>query len=216
MGAREESPTSVHLEVSLNNTRLSLAYSNLTDFPIDVIDRYGGSILELDLSNNKISDLRFLMELPKIQSLVLDHNHVTSQVKMPLCRDLHTLWVNHNRIQNLGFFLQTIAKNCPSLKILSMMNNEAAPSFFNGGTYQQYVDYRYFVVSSLPTLEVLDYTPITESEVREARRLYPSRMVNSDSETSLRRKLMKKRKKKSGEARQKEEDTELEMPSPGV
>ncbi|KAK3799630.1 hypothetical protein RRG08_059676 [Elysia crispata] len=202
--------------MSLNNTRLSLAYLELHEFPVDVIDKFGSSILELDLSHNKISDLRFLMELPHIQSLVLDHNHVTSQVKMPLCRELHTLWVNHNRIQNLGFFLQTVAKNCPSLRILSMMNNEAAPSYFNGGTYQQYLDYRYFVISSLPNLEVLDYSPIIQPEVSEARRLYPSRMFNSEPEASLRRKLGKKQKRKSSAARQQAADQELQMPSPGI
>ncbi|GFO17596.1 leucine-rich repeat-containing protein c10orf11 homolog [Plakobranchus ocellatus] len=195
MGA-QENLKSLNLELSLNNVRVSLAYSELTDFPPDVIAKFGQSIVELDMSHNRIADLRFLVELPNIQSLVLDHNHVTSQVKMPLCRHLHTLWVNHNRIQNLGFFLQTIAKNCPNLRILSMMNNEAAPSYFNGGTYQQYVDYRYFVISSLPNLEVLDYTPVTDTEKREAKRIYPSGLFYSLAEAQVRRKLMKKKKDK--------------------
>ena len=30
-----------------------------------------------------------------------------------------------------------------------MMNNDAAPSYFNGGTYQQYVDYRWVKQSKL-------------------------------------------------------------------
>jgi len=32
---------------------------------------------------------------------------------------------------------------CSPPPLCSMMNNEAAPSFFNGGTKQQYEDYRY-------------------------------------------------------------------------
>ncbi|GFS17733.1 leucine-rich repeat-containing protein C10orf11 homolog [Elysia marginata] len=215
MGA-QENPNLPSMEVRVCTTRLSLAYSDLTDLPPDVIAKHGNSILELDLSHNKISDLRFLMELPNIRSLVLDHNSVTSQVKMPLCRDLHTLWVNHNRIQNLGFFLQTIAKNCPSLRILSMMNNEAAPSYFNGGTYQQYVDYRYFVISSLPNLEVLDYSPVTDAETREAKRIYPSRMFDPEPEANLRRKLIKKKKKGKKQKSTAEDEEELQMPATGI
>lgn len=56
---------------------------------------------------------------------------------------LHTLWVNQNKITNLSAFIETVAKCLPNLKYFSMMNNEAAPSYFNGGTYQQYKDYRY-------------------------------------------------------------------------
>ena len=41
-----------------------------------------------------------------------------------------------------GMFVSTIAAHCPNLHYLSMMNNEAAPSFFNGGSYQQYMDFR--------------------------------------------------------------------------
>ena len=58
-------------------------------------------------------------------------------------KSLHTLWVNQNRITNLSSFIETVAKCFPNLKYFSMMNNEAAPSYFNGGTYQQYKDYRY-------------------------------------------------------------------------
>ena len=45
-----------------------------------------------------------------------------------------------------GLFISTLCKSCPNIKFLSMMNNEAAPSYFNGGTYQQYADYRYKVL----------------------------------------------------------------------
>ena len=40
-------------------------------------------------------------------------------------------------------FVSTLCKSCTNLRYLSMMNNEAAPSYFNGGSYQQYTDYRY-------------------------------------------------------------------------
>ncbi|XP_059178667.1 leucine-rich melanocyte differentiation-associated protein-like [Physella acuta] len=167
--------------------RVSLAYLELSQPPDDVIALYGNTIVELDLSHNKISDLRFLQNLPRLQSLVVDHNHISSHVKIPLCPYLDTLWVNHNDIQNLGLFITTVAKSCPNLRILSMMNNQAAPSFFNGGTYQQYLDYRYFVISSLPKLEVLDYTNVQPEERSEAKRIYPVSIVQPKKSTRRKR-----------------------------
>jgi len=154
-------------------TRLSVAYRGLTKLPPEVLDKCRHTLTDLDMSNNKVCDLRFLIDLEVLESLVLDNNLVTSQVKMPRLPQLHTLWLNHNRIDNLGYFISTIAENCPNLKILSMMNNTAAPSYFNGGDYQSYMDYRYFVCSSLPKLIYLDHTPITAKERSEAARLYP-------------------------------------------
>ena len=50
-------------------------------------------------------------------------------------------WYN---LENLSIFIEKIAKALPNLKYLSMMNNRAAPSYFNGGTLSEYTDYRYF------------------------------------------------------------------------
>ncbi|KXJ27103.1 hypothetical protein AC249_AIPGENE13688 [Exaiptasia diaphana] len=72
-----------------------------------------------------------------------------------------------------------------------MMNNAAAPSYFNGGTYQQYKDYRLYVISHLPSLQVLDDTPINEEEREEARKIYGNRRY------SIRSAKSKKKKKKS-------------------
>ncbi|XP_025080869.1 leucine-rich melanocyte differentiation-associated protein-like isoform X1 [Pomacea canaliculata] len=122
--------------------RWSLAYMDVTEPPSEFIVHQGQTINQLDLSNNRISDLRFLSEFPALTTLVLDHNRISSHVKIPRMPHLHTLWVNHNRIKNLGIFVSMLAYSCPNLQYLSMMNNEAAPSFFNGGTFSQYQDFR--------------------------------------------------------------------------
>ncbi|KAK6185265.1 hypothetical protein SNE40_007535 [Patella caerulea] len=80
--------------------------------------------------------------------------------------------MNHNKIKNLSVFIATLSKNCPRLRYLSLMNNEAAPSYFNGGTLQQYNEFRYFVISSLPRLEHLDFQPVTPEERIEAEKAY--------------------------------------------
>ncbi|XP_076438972.1 leucine-rich melanocyte differentiation-associated protein-like [Babylonia areolata] len=158
--------------------RWSLAYQNITELPQGLAEKYGAVITELDLSHNKIVDLRCLAEFPALETVVLDHNLLTSHVKLPPLPHLHTLWLNHNRITNLGMFVSTVALHCPNLRILSMMNNEAAPSFFNGGSYQQYMDFRYYVISRLPKLEVLDYKPVSIEEREEASRIYGARRKN--------------------------------------
>ncbi len=47
-------------------------------------------------------DFRFLLEMPNIEMLILDHNGLTAHVKLPHLSKLHTLWANHNDISNLG------------------------------------------------------------------------------------------------------------------
>ena len=84
----------------------------------------------------------FLHDFEKLNSLILDNNNLNSHVKFPYLSSLETLWVNHNSIFNLSVFIEMVAKSFPKLKFLSMMDNQAAPSYFNGGTYAQYKDYR--------------------------------------------------------------------------
>ncbi|XP_046546782.1 leucine-rich melanocyte differentiation-associated protein-like [Haliotis rubra] len=170
--------------------RWTLAYLDLVEVPFDLAEKYGGMIEELDLSYNRVTDLRFMSDFPRVSTLILDHNNINCQVKLPLLPQLNTLWVNHNKIKNLGVFVDTISKTCPNLRFLSMMNNAAAPSYFNGGSYQQYVDFRYYVISKIPTLEALDDKPVTPNERREAERIYRKptrRSKKSSSSKSVKR-----------------------------
>ena len=54
--------------------------------------------------NQLNSDFRFLLELPHLHTLILDRNSLTSHVKFPELTGLRVLWVNHNKIENLGIF----------------------------------------------------------------------------------------------------------------
>ncbi|KAL4233955.1 hypothetical protein ACF0H5_005610 [Mactra antiquata] len=152
-----------------------ISYHDLQEVPTDLIEKTAKYVEELDLSYNRISyPFIFLIDYTKLSSLVIDHNVITSHVKIPDMPTLHTLWVNHNRIENLSVFVGTLAKHCPNLRFLSMMSNKAAPSYFNKGSLQQYIDYRYFVISRLPKLEVLDDKKIEPTERSEAERIYKS------------------------------------------
>lgn len=57
--------------------------------------------------------------------------------------NLQTLWVNRNNITNLSIFIEKVASSFPDLRYLSMLDNAAAPNYFNGGSKQEYEDYRY-------------------------------------------------------------------------
>ncbi|XP_048739501.1 probable U2 small nuclear ribonucleoprotein A' [Ostrea edulis] len=164
--------------------RKNLAYQDLEDIPAELAEHEGESLQEIDLTHNRISDLRFLIDFPRLRCLVLDHNCIESHVKITVAPNLQTLWVNHNKIRNLGLFISTLCKSCPNLKFLSMMNNEAAPSYFNGGTYHQYADYRHFVIAHFPKLEVLDDKKIEDSERSEAQRIYGRKMSTSKRKSS--------------------------------
>lgn len=73
---------------------------------------------------------------------MLDDNLLQSHVVFPQLPCLEHLWVNKNNIVNLPVFIETVAEAFPGLKHLSMMNNLAAPSYFNGGSVESYRDYR--------------------------------------------------------------------------
>ena len=91
----------------------------------------------------QFSDLRSLYGLSGLTSLVLDCNEVTSHSVFPSMPNLKILWLNKNRITNLSIFIENAATNFPRLQQLSMMNNPAAPSYFNGGSWQDYQDFRW-------------------------------------------------------------------------
>ena len=50
----------------------------------------------------QLSNFKFMLELPYLECLVLDHNYIESHTKFPQSARLTTLWVNHNNITNLS------------------------------------------------------------------------------------------------------------------
>jgi hypothetical protein len=144
----------------------------------------------LDLTENNLDDLRFLIELPNLRTLIIDKNRINSNVKIPRLDMLHTIWINENQIANLSVFIQTLATQCPQLKYLSMMKNPAAPSFFNGGSYKQYEDYRHYVISQLPRLIMLDDRQVSLEERQAAERIYTPMTLTRREKLSLKTQRM--------------------------
>ncbi|KAJ8262085.1 hypothetical protein GJAV_G00162010 [Gymnothorax javanicus] len=161
--------------------RLSFAHQNLSEIPYDSILEHCETLEVLDLSYNMLEDPVLLGELEKLTTLILDSNNYNSHIKFPYMPSISTVWINKNKISNLPIFVEEISKKFPNMKILSMMNNEAAPSYFNGGTLTQYIDYRQYVISQIPALEVLDDTEVLEKERMQARKTYRIQRIKDNS-----------------------------------
>ncbi|KAM3591149.1 uncharacterized protein V6R79_023405 [Siganus canaliculatus] len=168
---------------------LSFAYQALTEIPYDAILTQTETLEVLDLSYNLLDDPyrnpALLGQLEKLSTLILDCNNYTSHVKFPYMPSVTTVCINKNKINNLPVFVEEIRRKFPNIKILSMMNNEAAPSYFNGGSLTQYKDYRQYVISQIPALEILDDTEVLEKERILARKIY---RLQQSSHSSRKRK----------------------------
>ncbi|XP_037613751.1 leucine-rich repeat-containing protein 72 isoform X1 [Sebastes umbrosus] len=152
---------------------LSFAYQGLTEIPYETILTQTDSLEVLDLSYNVLDENPALLDqLEKLSTLILDCNNYTSHIKFPYMLSVTTVCINKNKINNLPVFVEEIRRKFPNIKILSMMNNEAAPSYFNGGSLTQYEDYRQYVISQIPGLEILDDTEVLEKERVQAKKTY--------------------------------------------
>ncbi|XP_066537566.1 probable U2 small nuclear ribonucleoprotein A' [Hoplias malabaricus] len=122
-----------------------------------------------------------LLEIP--YDMILEQRDTLEVLDLSynLLDDLTTLWINKNKIRNLPIIVEEIRTKFPNIKILSMMNNEAAPSYFNGGSLMQYIDYRHYVISQIPSLEVLDDTEVQETERALAKKTYRMQRIREGS-----------------------------------
>lgn len=169
--------------------RVSYAFQDLTSCPVFKEERMLHLIYALDLSHNLISNVANLSKYPSLQELVLDSNTITHFIDLPQMPYLELLWVNDNLISNLTVFVERVALAAPNLKLLSMLKNLACPNYFvEGGSPQQYKDYRRFVIQRIPTLVVLDDVEISDEEKENAMKEREARLHNPfDADMEARR-----------------------------
>lgn len=174
-----------------NKQKLSFAFQNLNEIPRNLLPENLDQIEELDLTENNLNgsnDLKFLFEFSNLKTLILDKNQIQSNIKLPVMKNLTTMWLNHNKIENLSIFIENLALSCPNLVYLSMMNNKAAPSYFNGGSLIEYNDYRLYVISKLINLKILDSKEVTLEERSQSQSIYGSnKITNKTKESNINR-----------------------------
>ena len=124
------------------------------------------------MSSSFARDPEFIVYFEKLQTLVLDHNKVAESVVFPRHETLTTLWLNFNAIGTLFPFADNLSHSFPKLLYLSMMGNPGAPSFVNDGKFHDYVMYRLYLVSRIPTLTYLDDRSVEKDEKEEAKTMY--------------------------------------------
>ncbi|XP_072929360.1 leucine-rich melanocyte differentiation-associated protein-like [Epargyreus clarus] len=159
------------------SNKLTLAYERLYELPKTIVVRFSDHIRYLDISHNKITNLDALVYFKHLTSLIADNNPITENCFLPPLPKLELLWLNHCKISSLYPWVGKLTESCPNLQILSLMGNPAAPSFFNGGTFYEYLQYRLFVISQFPSLQHLDDRKVTEDQREEAFRLYRRPLV---------------------------------------
>jgi len=157
--------------------RLSLAHENLTYMPKIICDDFGQSVKILDICDNNIKNLDFLEHFTELTTLVADRNPINvTDTNVPWMPKLELLYLNQCKIDEL-YWVETLRYNCPNLRYLSMMGNPVAPSCLNGGNIFEYLQYRMYVISTIPTLIHLDDKYITVEERIQAKKMFPTPFV---------------------------------------
>ncbi|XP_026330468.1 leucine-rich melanocyte differentiation-associated protein-like [Hyposmocoma kahamanoa] len=154
------------------STKLTLAYETLYEIPKTIVERFSDHIRYLDISHNKITNLDPLVYFKQLTSLIADKNPITENCFLPPLPQLKLLWLNNCKVASLYPWVGKLKESCPNLQHLCLMGNPAAPSYLNGGTFYEYLQYRLFVVSQFPSLHHLDDRKVTEDQRSEAQRLY--------------------------------------------
>ncbi|KAL0212033.1 hypothetical protein RCL1_005659 [Eukaryota sp. TZLM3-RCL] len=142
---------------------LDLAHRSLTSLN-NVQNLLKKSVTVLDLSHNSLTDLALLCNTPNLATLVCNNNKLTDLSCIPTLHSLRTLWLAKNEIRNIHRLLSILEQSCPYLTDLLLLGNECCPSYLNDHTKREYTDYRLFVLGRLPTLKVLDCTPVSDDE----------------------------------------------------
>ena len=176
------SPTSAATSASssgeLKNLELTLSGRELTELPVDLIAQHAPHIVKLDLSDNKLRSLANLPPLPRLHTLLLDKNKLTTLATLlpqhtttttPLFPSLTTLWLNNNQLTSTPHTLATLTTLAPSLTYLSMLRNPCVPDMYGReDEAEAYQRHRWFVIYRLRRLQLLDASTVTSAERAEA------------------------------------------------
>lgn len=98
-------------------------------------------------------------------------------------------------------FIENLQKYCPNLVYLSMMNNKAAPSYFNGGSLVEYNDFRLYTMSKLTRLQIIDHNEITAEERAQSQAIYGTGRLARFNEFSVLDQLKRRRSTLGGKSR---------------
>ena len=154
------------------NLELTLSGRELQELPVELIAQHAPHLVKLDLSDNKLRTLGRLPPLPRLHTLLLDKNKLSSIAALQSTGSLPsltTLWLNNNQLSDLAGVLDLLSVVAPSLSYLSMLRNPCVPDMYGREEEAEaYQRHRWLVVRRLKQLQLLDASPVTAQERREA------------------------------------------------
>ena len=153
------------------NLELTLSGRELQELPVELIAQHAPHLVKLDLSDNKLRTLARLPPLPRLHTLLLDKNKLSSiaALQPSSLPSLTTLWLNNNQLSELSSLLDTLHAVAPQLSYLSMLRNPCVPDMYGREEEAEaYQRHRWLVVRRLRALQLLDASPVTALERREA------------------------------------------------
>jgi len=140
---------------------------NLRGFKIPTIENLGVTQDHyelLDLSDNELEDISNFPVLKRLETIIANNNKI-SQIARGLGQllpKLENLILSNNRIEKLEE-LKPLS-DIPTLQRISLAGNPIA----------KHRHYRYYVISKLPNLKVLDFQKVKLTEREAAEKLFPS------------------------------------------
>ena len=118
----------------------------------------------IDLTENDITRLEELPKLTRVEALLLANNKISAIDKnfAEMCPKLDSLIMTNNRLSRFEDI--DMLATCPSLTRLSLLGNLVC----------NLTNYRLYTIFKIPTLRVLDFQQVTQSERDSAKKLFVS------------------------------------------
>jgi len=150
-----------------------IADKGLHSIPAGALLGRADSLKQLNLSENPLTSLESLSDVPFIETLVLDKTGLGEETlaTCPRLEKLKTLSCNNNRISDIVEFCDIAVERFPALSFLSLMRNPASPNFvlLSEEDIAASQRYRLYVSFRLPALAFLDSSPVSPAEREEAK-----------------------------------------------
>jgi len=141
---------------------------DLRGYKIPLIEHLGATLDQfdvIDFSDNELRKMDNFPFLPRMKGLLLNNNRICrfgEQLEESLPQ-LNTLILTNNNIQELAD-LETLS-SVKTLTMLSLLHNPVVAK----------TNYRLFTIHKFPTLRVLDFRKVKQSERESAKKLFKSR-----------------------------------------
>lgn len=110
---------------AIQNGRISFAYEEMVEFPLEIVKILWKDITHLDLSGNNISNFEFLNGFVHLKSLIVDENLSIgierTRSTFPKQPKLELFYCNNCEIPFPAEFIRQISTLFPKIKYLSLM-----------------------------------------------------------------------------------------------